>query len=188
MKLLMSLGLSGFITMSAIGAELNVITLGDNEKAGEVLVLSGAKLVKLTAEQKSMQGLMKLAEESKSPVVYFDDATGGTLGFIGPAKVAFVTNMTVEAVTAMSEKQADAILEATKPMPYAEFMQKYGKNPPIPYPTVPLQVAPSMLALLLKDKPSNLVLCKTSEKLYVIEVVSVAADKVSVQIKVHQKK
>ena len=188
MRPLLLCWLAGFIAVSAIGAEPSVITLGDNEKAGEVIVLSEARLVKLTADQKSVQGLMKLAEENKSPVTYFDDATGGTLGFVGPTRIAFVTNVTILAALAMSEKQVDAILDAASPMPYAEFMEKYGKNPPIPYPIVPLQVAPSMLAILLKDKPSNFILCKASGRLFVVEVVGQAADKASVQVKVHQKK
>ena len=187
MKPLMSFWLAGFIAVSAIGAEPNPITLGDNEKAGEVLVLSWAKIVKLTTEQKSMPGLIKLAEENKSPVAYYDDATGGTLGFVGPARIAFVTNLTVQAVLALPEEQSEAILAAAKPMPDTEFMQKYGKNPPIPYPTVPLQFAPFLHALLLKDKPSNIIMCNAMGRTFLIEVVGVAADKASVQIKVHQK-
>jgi len=180
--------LAGFIVVSVYGAEPSVITLGDNEKAGEVLVLSQSNVVKLTAAQKSMQGLLKLAEESKSPVVYYDDAGGGGLGFIGPTKTAFATNRTIQAVLAMPEKEAAAILDDAYPIPYSEFIEKYGKNPPIPYPTVPIQVAPSMLSLLLKDKPSNVILCRSAGQLFAIEVVGMATDKTSVQIKVHQKK
>ena len=187
MKLLMSFWLAGLIAVSAIGAEPDVITLGDNEKASEVLILSEAQVVKLTTEQKSMPGLTKLAEEKKSPLMYYDDATGGTLGFLGSTRVAFVTNLTVKAILALSEEKAKGILDAAKPMPYAEFMQKYGKNPPIPYPTVPLQITPSLVAVLLKDKPSNIVICKSSGRISVIEVVGVTADKAAVQIKVHQK-
>ena len=47
--------LAGLIAVSVYGAEPNVITLGDNEKAGEVLVLSQSNVVKLTADQKSIQ-------------------------------------------------------------------------------------------------------------------------------------
>jgi len=180
--------LAGLIAVSVYGAEPNVITLGDNEKAGEVLVLSQSNVVKLTADQKSIQGLLKLSNESKSPVVYYDDAAGGGLGFIGSNTVAYATNRTIQAVLSMPEKDATAILDDAKPMPYSKFMEKYGKNPPIPYPAVPIQVAPSILSLLLKDKPSNVILCKSAGQLFAIEVIGMAADKTSVQIKVHQTK
>jgi hypothetical protein len=184
-----TLYLAGFVAISAFGSESNVITLGDNEKAGEVLVLSESQLVKLTADQKSVPGLVKLAEESDSPIVYFDDAgnSGGALGFIGSNKIAFVTNLTIQAVMALSNEEATAIIENAKPISYSEFMQIYNKNPPIPYPTVPIEITPSMRSLLLKDKPSNVVLCKSADKFFAVEFVGQSTDTVSVQLIVHQK-
>jgi len=184
MKLLMLLLLCGFVALSACGAEPNVITLGDNDKAAEMLVLSASQPVKLTTDQRSPQGLSNLVKEARAPIAYYDDAFDGALGFIGSNQVAFVTKHSLQDVLVMPTKELDAILSTAKPMAYETFRKNYQP----PYPTVPMQAAPSVVVLLLKNRTSNVIVCKAPGQVFVVEIVAMADDKTWVKLKVHRKK
>jgi hypothetical protein len=134
--ILLGLGLS----LTRLYAEDKVVNLGENEKIGEVLVLSEAKIIKLMPEQKSIQGLCKLGAQESSPIVWYDEAGGrSAIGFVGSNHVAFATNHTLQSAQVLSDAQLDAIFNSSKPIAYSDFQMKYDKNADAAQSSVPVR-------------------------------------------------
>jgi len=182
----MLLGLFGSFFLSCLAASApDVLTLGDNEKAEEILVLNEAKVSKLTKEQKSFQGLTKLSEAKRSPIVYFDDVSDGIVGFVGASQIAFASKKSWINIEHTTDASFEELFEQNKPMAYSDFLRQYQKKPTPPWPKVPVQITATSTCVFLSKRPSDYIAVKLQRGISVLEIVAVAKDKSNVKLKIH---
>jgi hypothetical protein len=181
--------LAAFLAISKAMAEPGVIVINDDDKTHEYLVMSDLQVITRPPEAWEMwtPGFLSLAEKAKSPGLVYLDREGGELCFCGSGQVAFVTNLTVQAVLALSSQDADRMLAANTPMSAKEFVQKVLTKRPTIYPAVPVQASPFVCQIFLKTRPSDVILCKAYNQTFVIEIVRVADSGKALQVKVHRR-
>ena len=73
-------------------------------------------------------------------------------------------------------------------MPYSDFLQQYQKKPTPPWPTMPVQVTPTIVCLFLSNRPSDFIILKSEQGTFILQVVDLAKDKENVKLKIHNKK
>ena len=162
-------------------------------------------------------GAVLISERERAPFMsYFKNTWGGGIELDGAEQLVLATNLTVQAILDLSEANITALLASTNTASTKTDINAKDTRDPIATPGrqtadrvralfgpgkdaptvqqtepqfgVPMQGYRRSFGLLLKNRPSNVLVCKAYQRVFVIEIVSVDEKGNSLTIRRHERK